>query len=1064
MNDKPLPSLEDPQKGTIAWMVHNRVTPNILMLVLLIGGLFMLTRVKQEVFPEFELDRVTVRVPYPGASPEEVEQGIVLVVEERVRGIEGVKEVTSSAAESIGTVNAELFEGVDRQKVYQDIQQEVARINTFPDDAEEPVVTLTTRRRDVLEVQIYGNVSELALRDTAEQMRDRLLQSPSISQIDLEGAREYEIHVEVPQESLRRYGLTVSDIARKLGDTALEVPGGKIETRAGEVLIRMTERRDWAREFAQIPIVSTADGTTLRLEAIATVSEGFEDSDEMATFNGMPAIGLEVFRIGDETPISVSTATRERMLEIEADLPAGIDWVILNDRSEIYNQRLTLLLKNGAMGLILVLAVLGLFLEFKLAFWVMMGIPISFLGGLLVLPFLGVSINMISMFAFIIALGIVVDDAIVAGENVYEYRQRGMSLIDSAIRGARDVAMPVTFSIITNVIAFIPLYFVPGTMGKIWKVIPLVVCTVFIISLFEAVFILPAHLAHTSSKASTRVGEVIHHLQQRFSDKFGKFIHNWYGPFISACVRQRALTVAISFAILILTFGYIGSGRIGFIPMPKVESDVAVVTATLPFGSPMEQSLRVQQALLDGGQLAVDEHGGEELSRGIFSSINNNEVQARIYLTPPEQRPISTRQLTELWRDQVGPISGVESLRYESDRGGPGGGPSLTVELSHINIDTLDRASESLAARLEEFSVTKDVDDGYTPGKIQLNFRIKPEGESLGLTARNLATQVRAAFQGVEAIKQQRGRNEVTVRVRRPEAERINEFDIERMIVQTPAGGEVPLMDVADVTRGRAYTSISRRDGRRTVTVTAGVEPLGETTRVQATLDAEILPQLARDFPGLTYGYEGRQAEMRDSMNALMQGLILALLCIYVTLAIPFRSYVQPAIVMLAIPFGIVGATLGHMLMGYNLSIISVMGIVALAGVVVNDSLVLINFTNQLVRDEGLPVAEAVQQAGIRRFRPILLTTLTTFGGLAPMIFETSRQARFMIPMAISLGFGILFATGITLIVLPCMYVMLEDLRRGSTYVLDFLAGRPVKADAKPAAMAQQPDAAPLHK
>jgi len=641
---------------------------------------------------------------------------------------------------------------------------------------------------------------------------------------------------------------------------------------------------------------------------------------------------------------------------------------------------------------------------------------------------MGVSINMISMFAFIVALGIVVDDAIVAGENIYEYRQRGMGLIDAAIQGARDITMPVTFSILTNIIAFLPLYFVPGVMGRIWKVIPIVVCTVFTISLFEAIWILPSHLAHTRSAARTSATRLLHRWQQAFSRRFLRFVEKVYGPFLGVCLRHRLLTLAVAAATLILSVGYVVSGRLGFILMPRVESDVSVVTATLPYGSPMEDAHKVQTVLLSAADSIIAEKGGERLSEGTYARIRDNVVECRIYLTDPEIRPISTSELTRLWRERVGPIPSVESIQFQSDRGGPGG-RGLTVELSHRDIGTLDRASEALADRLSEFSVVNDIDDGYTPGKQQMNLRITPEGESLGLTARDIAAQVRYAFQGAEAIKQQRGRNEVTVRIRRPEAERINEYDVEHMIIRTPDGGQVPLMDVAVVERGRAYTTISRRDGRRTVSVTADVEPIGETSRVQAALDAEVLPQLARDFPGLTYGYEGRQAEMADSFQSLLMGLALAVLAIYVSLAIPFRSYIQPLIVMLAIPFGIVGAVLGHLVMGYNLSVVSVMGIVALAGVVVNDSLVLVSYANHLLRVEGLPAREAVRQAGIRRFRPIMLTTLTTFGGLSPMIFETSRQARFMIPMAISLGYGILFATTISLILVPALFLTVEDVK-----------------------------------
>lgn len=1016
------------QRGPLAWMVRNRVTPNLLMIFLLLGGLFMTSRIKKEVFPEFELDMVTVSVAYPGAGPEEVEQGIILVIEEAIRGLEGIKELTANASEGRGSVRAELLADADQQKAYQEIKQEIDRIITFPEDAEEPQVSLLTRRREVLSVKIYGNVSEPVLRETVEQVRDRLLQNPEITQIDLAGARDVEIHVDVPQQNLRAYGLTLSDIARRIDASSAEVPGGSVETVGGDILLRVRDRRDWAREFARIPIVTNTDGSVVRLEDIAEVRETFEDSNRFATYNGQRTIGIDVYRVGDQTPVGVSEAVRGAMEEIEADLPEGIAWDINRDRSEIYQQRLQLLLKNAFFGLILVLLFLGLFLEFKLAFWVTMGIPISFLGGLFFLPGMDVSINMISMFAFIVALGIVVDDAIVAGENVYEYRQQGMSLEKSAVLGARDVAVPITYAILTNVAAFLPLYFVPGTMGKIWKVIPVVVITVFLISWVESLFILPSHLAHTRSRPRSRLTARLHDWQQGFSRLLVRFIENRYRPFLEVCIRWRGLTVAIGIAVMLVVVSFAFSGRIGIILMPRVESDQAVVTAVLPAGSPLEKAAEVQNRLVGAMEEVAAEHGGERLLEGIYSSIDENQVGVTAYLTPPGVRPLNTGEVTRLWRERTGALLGLESLRFESDRGGPGGGAALTVELSHRDTDVLDRASAALAERLDEFANLKDIDDGFTPGKEQLDFSIRPEGQALGLMSSEIARQVRHAFSGVEALRQQRGRNEVTVRVRLPEEERRSEFDIENLMIRTPAGAFVPLMEVAEVKRGRAYTGIDRRDARRTVTVSAGIEPLGETGRVMAALNGTVLPQLARDFPGLTYGYQGRQASLKESSTGLFSGFGLALIVIYFLLAIPFRSYIQPMIVMIAIPFGVVGAILGHMAMGYNLSLMSMMGIVALSGVVVNDSLVLIDYANRR-RQEGDTPFEAIRAAGVRRFRPIILTTLTTFGGLAPMIFETSRQARFMIPMALSLGYGILFATVITLLLVPCLYLLIEDFR-----------------------------------
>ncbi len=1016
------------ERGVIAWMVKNRVTPNILMFVLIFGGLIFSFKIKQEVFPAFDLDRVSIIVPYPGASPEEVEQGIVLAIEESIQGVEGIKEIRGTCNEGVGRVDAELEEDADQQLVLQNIKQEVDRVRTLPDDAEDPVVTLATRRRQVVTVQLYGDVSEWVLRDCVEQTREALLLDPGISQIDLVGVRDYEVIVEVSQANLRRYGLTLRQIGWAINDAVVEIPGGKVETDGGEIMVRVRQRSDWADEFAQLPIITDQSGSVVRLGQIASVTDSFEDSKEKAFYNGKPAVGLNIMRIGEETPITVSQAARDAMLKIEEALPAGVDWVISSDRSSYFEQRMDLLFRNAFIGLILVLGVLGIFLEFKLAFWVTMGIPISFLGAFLFLPFLGVSINIISMFAFIISLGIVVDDAIVAGENIYEYRQRGMNFVEAAIKGARDVLMPITFAIITNCIAFLPLAMVPGISGKIWGVIPFVVITVFAISWIESLLILPCHLAHSNPDEGTVLTRTIHRWQQKVSDAVRHFIYHVYQPVLEVLLRWRYVTLAVALVVLYSVFLYVKMGHIGMIYMPRTESDRSVVTMTMPLGSPMSLMEQVRKRVEAASEKIASENGGDALSRGYFTSINNNKIEVSTYLTDPAVRPMSTGEFTRLWRKEAGTIPGIQSSRFESDRGGPGSGAAISISLAHSNIQMLEQAAAQLERALEEFSQVAEADSGYIPGKHQFDIQLTDMGRTLGFNGRELAIQVRDAFQGSEALRQQRGRNEVTIRLRRPESERASAVDINSLLVRAPNGTEVPLREVAIIERGRAYTSINRLDGRRTLTVTADVDHIGTTSMILAQLEKDVLPQLQANYLGLSVDYGGRQAARRDSMNALFTGLLVALGCIYILLAIPFRSYIQPLIVMFAIPFGVVGAVLGHVLMGYNISVISMMGVVALSGVVVNDSLVLINYINVLRRD-GLSLFAAVASAGARRFRPIILTTLTTFGGLAPMIFETSRSARFLIPMALSVGFGILFATVITLILVPSFYLIIEDVK-----------------------------------
>jgi len=1029
------------KRGAIRWMAGHSVAANLIMLICLVGGYLSLRNIKQEVFPEIEIDAVVVTVAYPGASPEEVEDAIVLAVEEVVRGLEGVDEITAVAREGSGTVTIELLLGADVRKLAQDIKSEVDRIRTFPEDAEEPQVSVVYHKRDVLTAVVFGDVPDTALHELGERARDQLLQDDDITQVELSGVPPLEIGIEISQEDLRRYGLTLDDVAARLRQASVDIPGGGLKTDSGEILVRVKERRDYGHQFARLPIVTAPDGSEVLLGQIAHIDDSFRDTDRYSRYNGKPAVMLEVYRVGDQTPMQVADAVRRQLDDIAASLPPGVAIAIERDKSDIYRQRVELLLKNGALGLGLVLVMLGLFLEARLAFWVMMGIPISFLGSFLILPSAGVTVNMISLFAYIIALGIVVDDAIVVGENVYHHHQEGVPFAKAAVRGAREVALPVTFSILTNIAAFLPIYFIPGTMGRIFKMIPIVVCIVFLISLGESLFVLPAHLAHQRDRHRRGLSAWVHGRQQAFGRAFLRWVANRYGPFLAFAVRHRYLTVAAALSLLLAMLSYPLSGRMGFALFPVVESDFSQAELVLPYGTPVEKTEAVMERLLAGARRVIDECGHEELVESITADIGGNGSHTgriRVALADPEIRDkiMSTEEFTNRWRTVVGEIAGAEYLNFASDIGGPGSrGRPVAVELSHRDIDVLERASKELAGILATYPRVKDVDDGFQPGKQQLDFAVKPEGKSLDLTASDVARQVRSAFYGAEVLRQQRGRNEIKIMVRLPEADRSTEQTVNDLMIRTPAGTFVPLREVATMKRGRAYTTIDRREGRRVVLVSADVSPRSKAGEVLGDLESGVLPGLLGRYPHLSYTFEGHQADIRESMGSLKVTFVLAMLAIYAMLAIPFRSYAQPLIVMLSIPFGVVGAILGHLLMGYDLCIPSMFGIVALSGVVVNDSLVLVDFANRRRREDGLGPADAIHAAGIQRFRPVMLTTLTTFGGLAPMIFETSRQARFLIPMALSLGFGILFATVITLVIVPAMYLVIEDAKHARAAV-----------------------------
>lgn len=1020
-------------RGPIAWMANNPVAANLMMLICLIGGALVYTQITQEVFPDMTENVVTVSVSYPGATPEEVEQGICLAAEEAIRGVEGVDEVTSTASEGSASISAEVIEGADPMKVYQDIKSEIDRITTFPKDAEEPQVALEARRRETINLVLYGDIPETSLRQLAEQVRDRLQQNPAITQVDLSGTRNLEISVEVSQENLRRYGLTHKEIASQLANEAVELSGGGVKTESGETLLRMKERKDYGTQFARVPVVTSEDGTRVLLGDIAKVVDGFEDSDRFGYYDGQRAIMLDVYRVGEQTPASISKAVYEMLPQVREQLPEGVHIAVLDDRTKTFFQRADLLLRNGALGLTLVMLLLGCFLEIRLAFWVMMGIPVSFLGSMLLMPMMGLSINMITMFAYILALGIVVDDAIVVGENVYHYQQTGLPPIEAAIKGTREVASPVGFSILTNIVAFIPLLVLPGMMGRVMGMLPFVVISVFSISWLESLYILPAHLSHGRRRELHGVRAWIHHQQQKLSHGFTKWVQTKYGPFLDLCLQHRYLVLCAALTLLIVISGYWASGRLGFSMFATVESDRAEASIVLPYGVNVEKTRKIADRLVKAAQAVVKESGHPELCQGIFADVGrggSHQCRIRVYLADAEVRDkiMSTSEFTKRWRAKVGEVPGVRYIRYASDSGGPGSGAALTVELRHEDVSTLDKASKALAAELETFPLVQDIDDGTLTGKPQFDFTLKPEAAGLGLTAEDIGRQVRAAFEGTEVLRQQRGRNEVKVKVRYPEEERTRMYNLENFLVRTPDGGEVPLFEVVDTKTGHSYTSITRRNGMRTQTVTADVRPKSKAGDVMKQLDATAFPKLMEQFPGLSYSYEGIEAENRDSFTSMKVTIPLILLSIYALLAIPFRSYIQPLIVMVSIPFGIIGAILGHILMGYSMTMIGIIGILALSGVVVNDALVLVDFANSR-RAHHDNAHDAVVAAGVQRFRPIMLTTLTTFGGLAPMIFETSRQARFLIPMAISLGYGLLFATLITLVLVPSLYMIVEDIK-----------------------------------
>ncbi|MCO7245483.1 efflux RND transporter permease subunit [Halomonas sp. Mc5H-6] len=1015
------------RKGPLAWMVDHGVAPNLLMILFIVGGLMASLAIKKEIFPAFETEVVQVTISYPGATPEDIEQSLLLPVEAAISDVEGIDELTSSASEGSANISATLVDGIDVMRAYQDIQQSVNAITTLPNAADPPRFTLAGRARSVLSLQVFGQADLGTLHDAAENVRAELQATDGLSRAELSGNRAREIQVLLDDEAIERYGLDHQALANVIGEEALDLASGQLTTDEGEWLVRYQGRRNSAAAFAELPVLTSTQGMPIRLGDIADVREGFAETDREEFYNGQPGLSVDVYQIGDQTPTSISEAVNGELERLRAGLPEGVSLEISRDSSAVYEDRLSLLLKNAWMGLALVLVLMALFLEARLAFWVTLGIPTAFLGAMLFLPWIGVSLNMISMFAFIIALGIVVDDAIMVGENIYSYREEGYSLRDAAVKGAREIATPLTFAILSNIVAFLPLLFLPGFLGLIFATVPVVVITVFLISWAEALFILPAHLAHSRKPRQTPTWQrPLEALRQRMQGGLHHFTYHQFEPFLQRALNVRWLTVVLGIVILLVTLAWSMSGRLGFSLMPRVESDEVEASVTLPIGSHISVSRELSQQLLEAGDRLSQREASLHFS-STHTRLDGESLQVELEIAPESLEDWPPSRVAREWRELTGDLLGAQSVRFASDAGGPGSGAALSLRLSHPDTQVLEGAANQLADSLGNYGLI-DIDSGLGDGKPQLEMRLSSEGRSLGLTGSDLAQALRGPLQGATALEQFVGRSEVSVEVRLPEENRNSLNELYRLPVRTPDGLSVPLYRVADISLSQASSGLERINGRRVITVTADAEDDLPINQVLATLQTDVFPDLEANWPGLEVTLGGRQQDTADNLATLRTSMWLMIAALYALLAIPFKSYLQPLLVMAAIPFGIVGAIVGHMLMGFGLSIISLLGMLALSGVVINDALVLIDYANRK-RREGMAAREAIVTAATRRLRPIMMTTLTTFLGLAPMILETSRQARFMIPMAISLGFGMLFATLILLILVPCLYLSLENLR-----------------------------------
>lgn len=1019
----------------IAWFARNHVAANLLMLTLLVLGLGSLSlNVPLEVFPTVEPRIVSVTVSLRGATPEEVETGVSIKLEEAVQDMEGLLSIVSTSSEGRASLSLELDERYDANVLLADVKNRIDAINTLPSEAEIPVVSLAKRNREVVGVAVSGPISEQEVRQLAERTRDNLLRIEGVTQVTLDGVRNYEIRIEVDEQKLEQYGISMATVASAIAQSSRDFSAGNLLTSGGEVLIRSTGQAYTQSEFERIVVLSNQGGAMVTVGDLAKVLDAFEETPIRTRFNGEPAALIDVFRVGDQSAIDVANKVSNYVASIQQNLPEGVIVTTWRDRSKIVKKRLKTLTDNAIQGGILVFLLLTLFLRPAIAFWVCVGIPVSFMGAFLLMPVFGVTLNIISLFGFIIILGVVVDDAIVTGENIYSHLRRSENSLDAVINGTKEVAVPVTFGVLTTVAAFLPIAFIEGDRGKIFASIPVVVIPILLFSLIESKLVLPAHLKHLHIQRGGQQSRFDRY-QQAFADGFERAILRYYQPALEWVLRFRYPFLAFFVGILLIVSAMLSSGWMKFIFFPKVQSEVARAYLEMPVGTPFELTDRWIVKMTDAAETLQKKYSSETEGENVILNIlstsggsASHSGQVMFEIRPPEERKsaITSAQLVDEWRSMVGAVPGSESLTYRAEIGRVG--DPIDIQLKGKDFGPLVQVADQIKAKLAQYPTVFDITDSFSDGKEALELVLKPQAYLLGLTREHILSQVREAFFGFEVQRIQRGRDDVRVVVRYPESDRQTLRSLDQYLIQGPNGARVPLSQLVDFSPESSPAQIHRIDLQRTVNVRADIDKEATNMLVLQRELEQFIDDLLQQYPDITYSMEGEAKEQRESFGSLQWGLGVVLFIIYCLLAIPFRSYVQPFIVLTIIPFGVIGAIAGHWLMGMDLTLLSLLGMLALVGIVVNDSLVLVDFVNQR-RAENIPIAQVIRTAAAARFRPVVLTSLTTFLGLMPLLFEKSTQAQFLIPMAVSLGFGILFATVITLLLVPINYMVLEDIK-----------------------------------
>ncbi|GAA5218391.1 efflux RND transporter permease subunit [Corallincola platygyrae] len=1026
----------DTRKGIIAWFARNSVAANLLMAVLLIGGLVSAFTIQREVFPQITLNLISVEVPYPGAAPQEVEEGINIRIEEAIEDITGIKKITSRASEGIGSLTIEVEDDFDIGEVLDEVKLRIDAISSFPENIEKPIIYKQQAEEQVIFVQVYGNLDEIAMKELTKSVREEIIALPGITSAEIWGAREYEVAIEISEGRLREYGLTFDDVVRAVRNSSLDLPGGAIKTRTGDILLRAKGQAYYGHEFNDLVLMTRPDGSRLLLSDVAMINDGFTEIERFSEFDRMPSMSVAVNSVGDQDALHISKVVNEYVEEKRESLPEGISIATWGDNAFYLQGRLDLMVNNMVWGGLLVFIVLSAFLRLRLAFWVLMGLPVCFLGSMLLMPVepIGVTINMLSLFGFILVLGIVVDDAIIIGESAYSEIEKYGHNTENVIRGAQRVAMPATFGVLTTIAAFTPMLMVAGPFGVIWKTIGLVVILCLVFSLVESKLILPAHLVHmkvTEDNPHTR--NPITRFRLFCSGWMARFVKSVYLPVLARAVEYRYVTMTLFISGLMLIGASVAGGYVRSVFFPDLPSDFIRAEVNMVDGAPSEataSALRVMTDALYRMDQEVQQETGSGVVKHNIAFLRSSGTSGVIWveLSKGEDRETDGYEIANLWREQMPEVSGVRDLKFDgSINQGPGA--DIAFKLIGKDLVMLGQAAEELKFRLADFDGVYDISDDSSGGKEEIVLSIKPQAEALGLSLLDLARQVRQGFYGAEAQRVQRGSDEVKIMVRYPREERRSITDLENMRIRTATGDEVPFSAVAEIEMSQGYSRITRVDGIRAITVTASADKTRvEPSKISKEVEENILPELLSKYPGVKSALEGATLEEQKALVGLLKGAFLALFAIYALMAIPLKSYAQPIVIMAVIPFGIIGAIFGHMLLGLPMSVLSLCGIIALSGVVVNDSLIMVDFINQ-ARAEGYRLTDAVLSAGAKRFRAIVLTSLTTFFGLIPIILEKSLQAQIVIPMAVSLAFGILFATVITLFLIPCLYLVLSDIK-----------------------------------